>query len=69
MHTCKQLELISSLVSNCATIKSGMMQVLRGATKLDEKYSEFLIQLGALLNAPFKKDDKSGFHISVRLFY
>jgi len=48
-NTARLLGFLSSLVNNSGTIKSGVMQALRGVLKLDEKYTDLITQFCCVL--------------------
>lgn len=48
-NTARLLGFLSSLVNNSGTIKSGILQALRGVLKLDEKYTELITQFCCVL--------------------
>ncbi|CAG7819337.1 unnamed protein product [Allacma fusca] len=48
-HSARLLGFLSTLVSNAAVIKGGLMQAIRAFSKVDEKYSDFLSLLCSVI--------------------
>ena len=65
-RTARLLGFLNSLMQKSGIIKAGVMQVMKGSAKVDEKFSEFLTLLGCILTSSSPEQRPSLSQIKVK---